>query len=87
MPEYKILVAEDDETLQSVLKYSLTEESYTVLAANDGLQRRIHMIQESAEQEGSWIQANVRSGNLEIDPAGHLTHLITLCGVGYKFEE
>ena len=152
MPEYKILVAEDDETLQSVLKYNLTKEGYTVLTASDGLQalditrrekpdllildlmlpkidglevcrilrkemivpilmltaradeidkiiglevgaddymtkpfsmreltarvramlRRTHMIQESAEQEGSGIQANVRSGNLEIDPARHL---------------
>ncbi len=152
MPDYKILVVEDDETLQSVLKYNLTKEGYTVLTASDGLQalditrrekpdllildlmlpkidglevcrilrkemivpilmltaradeidkiiglevgaddymtkpfsmreltarvramlRRTHMIQESAEQEGSGIQANVRSGNLEIDPARHL---------------
>ena len=152
MPDYKILVVEDDETLQSVLKYNLTKEGYTVLTASDGLQalditrrekpdllildlmlpkidglevcrilrkemivpilmltaradeidkiiglevgaddymtkpfsmreltarvramlRRTHMIQESAEQEGSGIQANVRSGNLAIDPARHL---------------
>ena len=32
------MVAEDDETLQSVLKYNLTKEGYTVLTANDGLQ-------------------------------------------------
>ena len=38
MPDYKILVVEDDETLQSVLKYNLTKEGYTVLTASDGLQ-------------------------------------------------
>jgi len=38
MPNYKILVTEDDQTLQSVLKYNLTKEGYTVLIANDGLQ-------------------------------------------------
>ena len=152
MPDNKILIVEDDETLQSALKYNLTKEGYMVLTASDGLQalditrrekpdllildlmlpkidglevcrilrkemivpilmltaradeidkiiglevgaddymtkpfsmreltarvramlRRTHMIQESAEQEGSGIQANVRSGNLEIDPARHL---------------
>ncbi len=152
MPDNKILIVEDDETLQSALKYNLTKEGYMVLTASDGLQalditrrekpdllildlmlpkidglevcrilrkemivpilmltaradeidkiiglevgaddymtkpfsmreltarvramlRRTHMIQESAEQEGSGIQANVRSGNLAIDPARHL---------------
>lgn len=38
MPNYKILVTEDDQTLQSVLRYNLTKEGYTVLIANDGLQ-------------------------------------------------
>jgi two-component system OmpR family response regulator len=38
MPNYKILITEDDETLRSVLKYNLTKEGYTVLTANDGLQ-------------------------------------------------
>jgi DNA-binding response OmpR family regulator len=38
MPNYKILVVEDDETLLSVLKYNLTKEGYTVLTSSDGLQ-------------------------------------------------
>jgi two-component system OmpR family response regulator len=38
MPNYKILITEDEETLRSVLKYNLTKEGYTVLTANDGLQ-------------------------------------------------
>jgi DNA-binding response OmpR family regulator len=38
MPNYKILITEDEETLRSVLKYNLTKEGYTVLTASDGLQ-------------------------------------------------
>jgi two-component system, OmpR family, response regulator len=38
MPEHKVLIVEDDETLRGVLKYNLAKEGYTVFTAADGLQ-------------------------------------------------
>jgi two-component system, OmpR family, response regulator len=38
MPEHKVLIVEDDETLRGVLKYNLAKEGYQVFTAADGLQ-------------------------------------------------
>jgi two-component system, OmpR family, response regulator len=38
MADYKILVVEDDETLNGILKYNLKKEGYNVITAFDGLQ-------------------------------------------------
>ncbi len=38
MPEYTVLVVEDEDTLQAALQYSLVKEGYRVLAASDGEQ-------------------------------------------------
>jgi two-component system, OmpR family, response regulator len=38
MADYKILVVEDDETLNGILKYNLKKEGYGVITAFDGLQ-------------------------------------------------
>lgn len=34
----KVLVVEDDDTMQEVLKYNLTKDGYSVLTAGDGMQ-------------------------------------------------
>jgi two-component system, OmpR family, response regulator len=38
MAQYKVLVVEDDKTLQDVLRYNLGKEGYSVITASDGLQ-------------------------------------------------
>lgn len=38
MPNYKILIVEDDPTLLEVLEYNLTKEGYSVITATDGIQ-------------------------------------------------
>ncbi len=38
MPDYKILIVEDDETLNGILKYNLKKEGYHVLSVFNGLQ-------------------------------------------------
>lgn len=38
MPDKKVLITEDDQTLLSVLKYNLNKEGYNVITASDGVQ-------------------------------------------------
>ena len=38
MTSYKVLIVEDDQTLQGVLSYNLSKEGYEVLTASDGME-------------------------------------------------